>query len=176
MSRMLLAAASALVLSTGAALAECSPENWQDCAGKPWVEGDKMETPIGSEWWPNELWGEGDEAGSTNWYTKPEVVQRALAEGDKGKTYQLGHPYTSEMPLFGTRQFVMRIPGTPPADRSAATRSSGTTSSCPPRSARWAPSLTASATSACRSAPTAERTTCASTTATLSRTFQPLRA
>ena len=92
MSRMLLATASALVLSTGAAWAECSEDNWQDCAGKPWVEGDKMETPIGSEW-PNELWGEGDEAGSTNWYTKPEVVLRALAEADKGKAYQLGHPY-----------------------------------------------------------------------------------
>ena len=53
MSRMLIATASALVLSTSVAWAECSPENWQDCAGKPWVEGDKMETPIGSEWWPN---------------------------------------------------------------------------------------------------------------------------
>jgi kynurenine formamidase len=113
MSRMLLATASALVLSTGAAWAECSPESWQDCAGKPWVEGDKMETPIGTQWWPNELWGEGDEAGSTNWYTKPEVVLRALAEADQGKTYQLGHPYTMDMPLFGARQFVMRIPGTP---------------------------------------------------------------
>ena len=41
------------------------------------------------------------------------MVLRALAEADQGKTYQLGHPYTSEMPLFGARQFVMRIPGTP---------------------------------------------------------------
>ena len=127
--------ASALVLSTGVAWAECSEENWQDCAGKPWVEGDKMETPIGSEWWPNELWGEGDEAGSTNWYAKPEVVLRAVAEADKGKVYKLGHEYNSKMPLFGT-QFVMRIPARRPAGRSAATRSSGTTSSCPPRSAR----------------------------------------
>src|SRR5687768_11477315 len=96
MTRMLLATAGVLVLSTGAAWAECSPESWQDCAGKPWVEGDKMETPIGSEWWPNELWGEGDEAGSTNWYTKPEVVLRALAEADKGTTFKLGHAYTTE--------------------------------------------------------------------------------
>jgi hypothetical protein len=113
MSRMLLATASALVLSTGVAWAECSEDNWQDCAGKPWVEGDKMETPIGTQWWPHELWGEGDEAGSTNWYTKPEVVLRAVAEADKGKVYKLGHEYNSKMPLFGTRQFVMRIPGTP---------------------------------------------------------------
>jgi hypothetical protein len=33
MSRLLLATAGFLVLSTGGA--ECSPENWQDCAGKP---------------------------------------------------------------------------------------------------------------------------------------------
>src|SRR5262245_12881216 len=113
MSRMLLATAGALVLSTGVAWAECSKDDWQDCAGKPWVDGDKMETPIGSECSPNDRWGEGDEAGSTKWYTKPEVVLRALAEADKGKVYKLGHEYNSKMPLFGTRQFVMRIPGTP---------------------------------------------------------------
>jgi hypothetical protein len=30
-----------------AAKAECSPENWKDCKGKPWVTGDQMDTPIG---------------------------------------------------------------------------------------------------------------------------------
>jgi kynurenine formamidase len=113
MTRMLLATASALVLSSGAAWAECSPENWQDCAGKPWVDGDKMETPLGSQWWPNELWGEGDEAGSTNWYTKPEVVLRAISLIEEGKTYRLGQEYSADMPLFGQRKFVMRIPATP---------------------------------------------------------------
>jgi kynurenine formamidase len=113
MSRLLLATAGFLVLGTGVAWAECSPENWQDCAGKPWVDGDKMETPLGSQWWPHPIWGEGDEAGSTNWYTKPEIVMRALAEADQGKTYKLGHPYTADMPLFGSRQFVLRIPATP---------------------------------------------------------------
>ena len=102
----------ALMLSAPEARAECSPENWKDCAGKPWTVGE-METPIGEEWWPNELWGEGDEAGSTNWYTKPEVVARALAEADQGKVYKLGHPYTAEMPLFGARKFVLRIPASP---------------------------------------------------------------
>jgi hypothetical protein len=47
MLRLLLAAAGTLVLSTGAAWAEFSPDNWQDCAGKPWVDGDKMDTPDG---------------------------------------------------------------------------------------------------------------------------------
>ena len=105
--------AGAFALST-AAHAECSPENWKDCAGKPWVDGDAMDTPLGSKWWPNPLWGEGDEAGSTNWYTKPEVIARALAAGaGTGKVYKLGHPYTADMPLFGARKFSLRIPGTP---------------------------------------------------------------
>jgi kynurenine formamidase len=113
MTRTLLATVSALELSTSVAWAECSPESWQDCAGKPWDDGDNMETPLGSKWWPNPLWGEGDEAGSTNWYTKPEVVQRALAEADQGKVYKIGHEYNDKMPLFGARKFTLRIPGTP---------------------------------------------------------------
>ena len=93
--------------------AECSAEDWSGCAGKPWVDGDVMETPLGSKWWPNPMWGEGDEAGSTNWYTKPEVTLRALAQVETGQVYSLGHPYTSEMPLFGQRKFSLRIPATP---------------------------------------------------------------
>ena len=98
---------------SGAALAECGPDNWRGCEGKPWVVGDKMETPIGERWWPHPIWGEGDEAGSTNWYTKAEVVMRAVAEADKGKAYRLGRPYDADMPLFGARRFSLRIPGTP---------------------------------------------------------------
>lgn len=93
--------------------AACSPENWQDCKGKPWVDGDKMETPLGSKWWPNPLWGADDESGSTNWYKKPEVVLRAISQIKEGKTYKLGHPYTADMPLFGTRRFTLRIPSAP---------------------------------------------------------------
>ena len=98
---------------SGAALAECSPENWKDCVGKPWVDGANMETPLGSKWWPHKLWGAGDEAGSTNWYKKPEVVKRAIAQIKEGKTYRLGHDYHAKMPLFGTRSFALRIPGSP---------------------------------------------------------------
>jgi kynurenine formamidase len=107
------AAAVAFVFASGPASAqECSPENWQACGDKPWVTGD-METPIGARWWPSELWGEGDEAGSTNWYTKPEVVLRALETVSEGKVYKLAHEYNAAMPLFGARQFVLRIPATP---------------------------------------------------------------
>jgi hypothetical protein len=66
-----------------------------------WIIGSSMDTPLGDKWWPHKLWGAGDEAGSTNWYTKPEVVQRALAEAKTGKVYRLGRPYTSTMPTFG---------------------------------------------------------------------------
>jgi kynurenine formamidase len=101
-----------LVALGGAALA-CTDKDWNACAGRPWVVGDVMETPLGERWWPNKLWGAGDEAGSTNWYARPEVVQRALAEAKTGKTYRLGRAYTATMPLFGERKFVLRIPGAP---------------------------------------------------------------
>lgn len=104
-------AAASLAFATPAAAA-CK-DNWKDCAGKAWVDGDKMDTPMGSKWWPNPLWGGKDEAGSTNWYKKPEVVLRALAEVKDGKTYKIGHNYTAEMPLFGARKFSLRIQGAP---------------------------------------------------------------
>ena len=107
------AAGLAGVMAAGSAAA-CSQDNWQDCKGKPWVDGDVMDTPLGSKWWPNPLWGADDEAGSTNWYTKPEVIARALAANQgNGKVYKLGHPYTADMPLFGARKFSLRIPGSP---------------------------------------------------------------
>lgn len=102
-----------------AAMAECDSVNWKDCAGKPWVDGDVMDTPLGSKWWPHPLWGADDQAGSTNWYTKPEVIARALAANSgNGKVYKLGHPYTNKMPLFGARQFTLRIPGAPTGSES----------------------------------------------------------
>jgi hypothetical protein len=96
-----------------AASQDCSPQNWKACKGKPWVIGNSMDTPIGDKWWPHKLWGPNDEAGATNWYTKPDVVMRALAEAKQGKTDRLGRPYTGNQPGFGGRQFVMRIIGTP---------------------------------------------------------------
>ena len=109
--------AMALVLAggltvAGFAQAECSPENWKDCEGKPWTDG-AMETPLGEKWWPHPIWGEGDEAGSTNWYTKTDVIMRALSQVKDGKVYSLGHDYHADMPLFGARKFSLRIPATP---------------------------------------------------------------
>ncbi len=107
------AATLAAVLAVGGPAAAACKDNWKECAGKPWVDGDKMETPLGAKWWPNPMWGAGDEAGSTNWYTKPEVVMRAMSVVKEGKAYKIGHPYTADMPLFGARKFSLRIPGTP---------------------------------------------------------------
>ena len=82
-----------------------------------------MDTPLGSKWWPHPIWGEGDQAGSTNWYTQPEVIARALgANKGTGKVYKLGHPYTADMPLFGARKFSLRIPGTPTGGTFGANR------------------------------------------------------
>ena len=114
MRKYIVAAAMAGALTVpGAAQAECTADTWRECAGKPWVNGDVMETPLGSKWWPHPIWGEGDEAGSTNWYTKPEVVMRALSVVKSGTVYKIGHDYTADMPLFGERKFSLRIPGTP---------------------------------------------------------------
>lgn len=115
MFRSLAAVATVATISLAVgnvARAECAAGSWQDCEGKPWVVG-KPETPIGEKWWPHPIWGEGDEAGASNWYRKPEVVKRALAEADKGVVYRIGRPYDADMPLFGARKFVLRIPGSP---------------------------------------------------------------
>jgi kynurenine formamidase len=114
MKRTAVLIAAIIACAAGGAPAQaCSPQNWKDCQGKPWVIGATMDTPVGEQWWPNKLWGAGDEAGATNWYTKPEIIQRAVAEAKTGKVYRLGRPYTSSQPAFAARQFVMRLVGTP---------------------------------------------------------------
>jgi len=101
-----LGAIAAVLGLAGPAYGECTPETWQDCEGKPWVIG-TAETPVGERWWSHPLWGEGDEAGSTNWYARPEVVLRALAEVDTGKVYKLDREYDSTIPTFGGRIFEL---------------------------------------------------------------------
>lgn len=114
MKRLIGAAAVFAVAGwAGSAHAACSPDNWQDCSGKPWVDGSSMETPLGSKWWPHPMWGAGDEAGSTNWYAQPDVVMRAVGMIKRGRTMKIGHEYHADMPLFGARKFSLRIPGTP---------------------------------------------------------------
>ena len=102
---------TALLSLPAAASADC--DAYRHLAGKAWVDGTCMETPLGERWWPHPIWGADDQAGSTNWYTRPEVVKRALAEIEEGRALKIGHVYTSDMPLFGSRSFSLRIPGAP---------------------------------------------------------------
>ena len=85
MTKKLISAAFAVLAGFAVATAQAACEdNWKDCAGKSWVDGDVMDTPMGSIWWPHPIWGEGDQAGSTNWYKKPDVVMRALGAVKEG--------------------------------------------------------------------------------------------
>jgi len=140
--------------------AECVDKSRKDCAGKSWMDGEVMKTPLGSKWWPHPIWDEGDETGLTNWYTKQEVVMRALSQVKEGQIFSLGHPYTAEIPLFGNRKFVLRISATPTDGPVRPTNLSIMTISWPPRSVRWVRSSTDSAISACRSALTATAIIC----------------
>ena len=83
----------------GAPAAACSPADWKACAGRPWVVGDVMETPLGERWWPHPVWGADDRAGATNWHARPEVVQRGLAEARTGRVYRLA-PVAGPAPRF----------------------------------------------------------------------------
>jgi len=111
MTRLAVVGICVVFAISGAAFADC--DTYRHLEKKAWVDGDCMETPLGERWWPNPLWGEGDQAGSTNWYKQPEVVQRALSMVTSGRVLKIGHRYSADMPLFGARQFVLRIPGAP---------------------------------------------------------------
>jgi len=73
-----------------------------------------QETPIGPKWWPSR-WGPQDEAGASNLMT-PQKVLEAVRLIKTGKVYELGRVYQAEQPAFGTRVFVLRIPGGPAND------------------------------------------------------------
>lgn len=122
MKRLIGAAAIIAVAGWVGPASACSPDNWKDCAGKPWVNGSRMDTPLGSKWWPHPMWGAGDEAGSTNWYAQPDVVMRAVGMIKRGISMKIGHDYHADMPLFGARKFSLRIPGTPTGGAFGANR------------------------------------------------------
>ncbi len=69
------------------------------------------DTPIGPKWWPSS-WGAGDQKGATNYMT-PKKTLEATKLIRTGKVHKLGRVYESEMPLFGSRAFALRSPGSP---------------------------------------------------------------
>lgn len=66
------------------------------------------------KWWPHPLWGEGDQAGASNWNTQEQVLS-ALTRVKSGKVYELGHMYERGMPLVGNRTYNMFLPNVPTA-------------------------------------------------------------
>jgi len=62
-------------------------------------------------WWPSR-WGPDDEAGGSNWIT-PDKVKDAAKWIRDGKIYRIGRVYEAAMPLFGARNFTLRMPGMP---------------------------------------------------------------
>ncbi|MCE2391724.1 MAG: cyclase family protein [Proteobacteria bacterium] len=120
--RAFLVAATLFLAAASPIPASADCEAYRELQDKAWVDGDCMETPLGERWWPNPLWGGDDRAGSTNWYTRPEVVQRALASVSQGRLLRIGHAYSAEMPLFGSRRFSLRILGAPTGGVAGANR------------------------------------------------------
>ena len=69
------------------------------------------DTPLGPKWWPSK-WGAQDESGASNLMTPAKVLETVRLI-KTGKIYEMGRVYEAGIPAFGTRVFVLRIPGTP---------------------------------------------------------------
>jgi kynurenine formamidase len=65
--------------------------------------------PVDEDWWPSEF-GEGDQAGATNWITDEKRLE-AVQLVQQGKVITLGMPYHNRLPLFPGRTFALSIPG-----------------------------------------------------------------
>ncbi len=75
------------------------------------AEAHAQSAPAGEKWWPSR-WGATDEAGASNLIT-PEKVLDAAKWIKEGRIYRIGRVYEAGMPLFGSRTFAVRIPGSP---------------------------------------------------------------
>lgn len=62
-------------------------------------------------WWPNPLWGAGDQAGASNWITAEKIVE-SLSLVETGEVYELGYIYRPGMPLLNGRTYAsVLMPG-----------------------------------------------------------------
>ncbi|BBK43361.1 cyclase [Allostella vacuolata] len=80
-------------------------------AAAPVAQAQTAAAPAAQPWWPSR-WGADDEKGASNWMT-PQNVLRAAALIRDGQIYRLGRTYETGMPMFGSRAFALRIPGSP---------------------------------------------------------------
>lgn len=67
--------------------------------------------PLTEQWAPGE-WGPDDRVGAVN-RTTPAMVLRAAALVKRGRVATLGKVYQQDMPVFGDREWELRIPGLP---------------------------------------------------------------
>jgi len=58
-------------------------------------------------WWPS-VHGPDDQAGASN-YVTPAKILAALAIPKAGQTYELGHPYETSMPQYGSRPYFLNV-------------------------------------------------------------------
>jgi kynurenine formamidase len=70
-------------------------------------------------WWPS-VHGPRDQGGASN-YVTPGKILAALAIPTTGQTYELGHPYETSMPQYGSRPYFLNVLTSPssraPGDR-----------------------------------------------------------
>ena len=70
-------------------------------------------------WWPS-VHGRNDQAGASN-YVTPAKILAALTIPKTGQTYELGHPYETSMPQYGSRPYFLNVLTSPgsrgPGDR-----------------------------------------------------------
>ena len=58
-------------------------------------------------WWPS-VHGLRDQAGASNYVTPAKIVA-SLAIPKTGQTYELGHPYETTMPQYGSRPYFLNV-------------------------------------------------------------------
>jgi kynurenine formamidase len=58
-------------------------------------------------WWPS-VHGAKDQAGASN-YVTPAKILASLAIPKTGQTYELGHPYETNMPQYGSRPYFLNV-------------------------------------------------------------------
>ena len=58
-------------------------------------------------WWPS-VHGPEDQAGASNYVTAAKILA-ALTIPKTGQTYELGHPYETSMPQYGSRPYFLNV-------------------------------------------------------------------
>lgn len=67
----------------------------------------KAQTRESGPFWPTE-WGSEDQSGASNRIT-PEKILQSLSIVEKGQLVELGHIYSSDMPILGSRTFTLKL-------------------------------------------------------------------